>query len=501
MVVRDGFRDCSRVSSIHPVPPIRRAAARAAWVCALSLAIALPAIVLAASMTLARTAHAFSLPDDDSKESGTPPVSMPPPWVVSGVERPAAVPTSSAAVLAEYAPVSIDDLPDYRRPDESAPAFGPEPPPSLTVVTRGRLARGQSLGRALREHGIKPSVIHVIDREMRPVFDFRHSRPGDAYRLAQDTDGNVVDFVYTNKPESSYHLSWNGEGYVVSEEPSELQAEAATLSGEIDSSLYQSILNLGERTALANDFADLFAWDIDFSRQAQPGDRFSILYERLYRTTADGERQYVRPGRILAAQYSGHVGDHSVVLFEQDGRERYFRPDGSSIERAFLAAPLKFSRISSRFTKARAHPILKITRPHNGIDYAAAKGTPIWSVADGTVIFRGKAGASGNLVKIRHLNGYISYYAHLSKFAEGLSVGQRVTQKQVIGFVGDTGLATGPHVCFRVQKHGVYVDPQQIASPAGRPISETAWPAFREQRDLRLSDLGHGPLAAADEAL
>ncbi len=455
------------------------------------------ACALAACALASVSALAFSEPDSDSNASATPPVSMPPPWVIDGVDRPAAPDIDSPAVVAEYAPVSIDELPVYQQPS----IYGPEPAPSLTVVTRGKLARGQSLGRALRDHGIKPSVIHVIDREMRPLFDFRHSRPGDGYRLAQDTDGNLVDFVYTNKPESSYHLTWNGEGYVVSEEPSELQSEAATLAGMIDSSLYKAIQSLGERTALANDFADLFAWDIDFSRNVQPGDRFSILYERLYRTTADGEREYVRPGRILAAQYSGEVGDHSVVLFEQKGRERYFRPDGSSIERAFLAAPLKFSRISSRFNKARAHPILKITRPHNGIDYAAATGTPIWSVADGTVIFRGKAGASGNLVKIRHLNGYVSYYAHLSRFAAGLKVGQRVTQKQEIGYVGDTGLATGPHVCFRVQKHGVYVDPQQIASPAGQPITETAWPAFREQRDLRLTDLGGGPLAAADEAL
>jgi murein DD-endopeptidase MepM/ murein hydrolase activator NlpD len=344
-------------------------------------------------------------------------------------------------------------------------------------------------------------VVHVIAREMRGLFDFRHSRPGDRYRLAQDADGNVVDFRYTNKPDSSYHLTWNGQGYVVSEEASELHAETATIAGVIDSSLYMAIKGLGEKPPLANAFADLFAWDIDFSRNVQPGDAFSILYERLYRVNDDGEREYVRPGRILAAQYNGHVGDHSVVLFEENGVDRYYRPDGSSIERAFLVAPLEFSRISSKFQKARPHPILKITRPHRGIDYAARAGTPIWSVADGVVIFKGRAGASGNLVKVRHSNGYISYYAHLSRFATQLSVGDRVTQKQVIGFVGDTGLATGPHLCFRVQKNGVYVDPLQIASPAGKPVPQEAWPAFREQRDLLLSDLGGHTLVAADEAL
>jgi len=425
------------------------------------------------------------------------PVSAAPPSWLEGLARPPAADNTAPKVVAEYARVSIDSLPAFG----SAQLYGPTAPPELTVVTKGKLGRGQSLGQALRGQGISASVVHVVAREMRGLFDFRHSRPGDRYRLAQDADGNVVDFRYTNKPDSSYHLTWNGEGYVVSEEPSELLAQTATIAGVIDSSLYEAIRGLGEKPPLANQFADLFAWDIDFSRNVQPGDAFSILYERLYRTTDDGEREYVRPGRILAAQYNGNVGDHSVVLFTTETGDRYYRTDGSSIERAFLVAPLKFSRISSRFQKARPHPILKITRAHNGIDYAARRGTPIWSVADGVVIFKGRAGASGNLVKVRHINGYISYYAHLANFSSALSVGDRVEQKQVIGYVGETGLATGPHLCFRVQKNGVYVDPQSIASPAGAPVSETAWPAFRQHRDMVLSDLGGGTLAAADEAL
>lgn len=441
--------------------------------------------------TIVIATHASADPADLS------PVSAAPPSWLEGLDRPSAQETPAPKVVAEYEPVSIDSLPIFG----DAPLYGPTPPPELTVVTKGKLGRGQSLGSALSHQGISPSVVHVIAREMRGLFDFRHSRPGDRYRLAQDADGNVVDFRYTNKPDSSYHLTWNGGGYVVSEETSELHAETATIAGVIDSSLYVAIKGLGEKPPLANAFADLFAWDIDFSRNVQPGDAFSILYERLYRTNDDGEREYVRPGRILAAQYDGHVGNYSVVLFEEDGVGRYYRPDGSSLERAFLAAPLEFSRISSRFQRARPHPILKITRPHRGIDYAARTGTPIWSVADGVVIFKGRAGASGNLVKVRHSNGYISYYAHLSRFATDLSVGDRVTQKEVIGFVGNTGLATGPHLCFRVQKNGVYVDPLQIASPAGKPVAQEDWPAFREQRDLLLSDLGGHTLIAADEAL
>jgi murein DD-endopeptidase MepM/ murein hydrolase activator NlpD len=416
----------------------------------------------------------------------------------SAFDRPAALADKDRTLVAEYAPVSIDSLPDYQ---PEPPNQLPMGPPPLVIVTKGKLKRGESLGKALRRQGVSAGTIHVIAREMRDVFDFRRSRPDDRYRLGQDGDGNVIDFRYSTDPESSYYLAWNGQGYVVTHEAAELQPEVANVSGSVQSSLYDAIVELGEKPQLASDLADIFAWDIDFSRNVHPGDEFQILYERLYRTTDDGEHEYVRPGRILAAHYRGQVGDHSVIYFEEDGMGRYYRPDGSSLERAFLAAPLKFSRISSRFAKARPHPILKITRPHRGIDYAAKTGTPIWAVADGTVIYKGWAGASGNLVKVRHFNGYVSYYAHLSKFPANLKVGQVVTQKEVIGFVGDSGLATGPHVCFRVQRDGVYVDPFKIASPAGAPVDEDSWAAFRQKRDLLLADLAGGELTHSDEAL
>ena len=164
-------------------------------------------------------------------------------------------------------------------------------------------------------------------------------------------------------------------------------------------------------------------------------------------------------------------------------------------------APLRHARITSSYSRARRHPILKVTRPHHGIDYAAAIGMPVWSVATGEVIYRGWAGGFGNLVKVKHNNGYVSYYAHLSRFEKGLRVGDRVTQKQVIGYVGSTGLATGPHVCFRVQRHGQYVNPLDIASPPAEAISGDHWTRFMTLRDVLLSDLGSTTLVVADEAL
>ena len=402
--------------------------------------------------------------------------------------------STEPGLVTEYPAVAIESLPVYQAPAEANN--------SLVVVTRGKLRRGESLSTALRKQGIRMELIHTISSELSTVFDFRNARPGDEYRLGQEAGGHMVDFRYSVDPERSYYLYWTDAGYRVREDEAPLRAEVARVGGQIDSSLYGAVLELGERAQLASDFADIFAWDIDFSRRVQPGDDFQILFERLYRTNADGEEVYVKPGRILAARYRGQAGEHSAIYFQgEENRGSYYRPDGSSVERAFLLAPLKFSRISSSYSSARRHPILNVVRPHRGIDYAARAGTPLWSVGAGTVIFRGWAGGSGNLVKIRHRNGYVSYYAHLSRFEQGLRVGSVVEQKQVIGYVGETGLATGPHVCFRLQKNGRYVNPLDISTPAGDPVATADRLRFESARDLLLADLGTGIQLVADEAL
>jgi murein DD-endopeptidase MepM/ murein hydrolase activator NlpD len=247
----------------------------------------------------------------------------------------------------------------------------------------------------------------------------------------------------------------------------------------------------------------MFAWDLDFARSVQPGDEFRVLYERTYLRDDDGSEAYYGPGRILAARYAGAGGSHSAVYYETaPGRGAYYRPDGSSVERRFLAAPLNYSRVSSSFQHARLHPILKIRRPHYGIDYAAPSGTPVWSVAHGRVIYRGWANGYGRLVKIRHAEGYVSYYAHLSRYTAGLDVGDTVRQKQVIGYVGSSGLATGPHVCFRVQNaKGRFVNPAALSWPSGDPIPAAQRTAVEAVRDQRLAELGPAALVATDEAL
>jgi murein DD-endopeptidase MepM/ murein hydrolase activator NlpD len=394
-------------------------------------------------------------------------------------------------------------------PDEGPPALadagggagdGESPFDGAVSVTRGAILRGQTLFGSLRNRGIERSIIGLITREMAPHFNFRHAQPGNTYRLVRDDSGELLEFRYWMSELDSYRLRRDGERYVVRREVAVLEPRPAHIAGVVSTNLYDAVKELGESANLAADFADIFAWDVDFSRSVQAGDEFRIVYERLYRTDADGASIYVRPGRILAAYYAGTSGSHTAVYYEEaEGHGGYYRPDGTSVQRQFLVAPLRYRRISSSFSSARKHPILNVTRPHRGIDYAAPVGTPIWAVADGKVIFRGQAGGFGNLAKIRHANGYVSYYAHLSRFVTGLRVGQTVRQKQLIGYVGETGLATGPHVCFRIAQDGRYVNPAKLGGPGGEPVPPEARYSFYQVRDAMLAELGSGSLVTATQ--
>lgn len=372
---------------------------------------------------------------------------------------------------------------------ESTEPYGPETASPDFVVIEGKIEKGSSLGAALAAQGVSADAIHTISTTLRPLFDLRRSRAGQVYRLIQRRDGAVVDFRYEISAMKAIHLFQDGNRIAAEEEEPELVRRTARIAGVVSSSVYASLRNLGESPELGHSFTDMFAWDIDFARLAQPGDQFSILYQRIYRIDEAGQEVYVGPGQILAATYEGASGRHSAVYYEANGKGGYYRLDGTSVRRQFLSAPLRYSRISSAYTNARHHPILKVTRPHHGIDYAAPEGTPLWSVADGTVVFKGWSNGYGNLIKVRHSNGYISYYSHMSRFASGLKMGQRVRQQEVIGYVGSTGLATGPHTCFRIEKDGHYVNPSLLKTTSGEPIPAKSMAEFKAHRDALLAEL------------
>jgi len=385
--------------------------------------------------------------------------------------------------------------------DAVAPAAAASPVPVLDVI-EGRLRRNQTLSAALRSRGISAATVHAIAQGMRPVFDFRYSRPGDAFWVGRDADGALVEFRYSRSSIERYLLRRedgpDGELVASAYQP-EIEVRTARLAGLVQTSLYDAMRQLGESGELAHDFAEIFAWDVDFSRNVHPGDEFRLLYERRV-LVEEGREEYLGPGRILAARYSNADADYDAVYFETaKDRGGYYRLDGSSVERQFLRAPLNYRRISSRFSANRLHPVYKVRRAHPAIDYAAATGTPVWSVADGTVIFRGVLGGLGKTVKVRHANGYVSFYGHLSRFPKGLSVGERVRQKQVVGFVGSTGVATGPHLDFRMQYHGRYINPATVQTPPGDPISAALMPEFLAKRDEYLDTLDPRPLRVATQ--
>ncbi len=370
------------------------------------------------------------------------------------------------------------------------------------IVVEGEIRRGESLYGALRRMGAKSGAIEIVTRALSREFDFRKAQPGQSFRLDGDDHGQIFDFRLRTSGSEMLHVVPTSLGFEVRREQSATQVRVSKLAGTITQSVYKTVVELGESPQLAVDFTEIFAWDIDFARAVQPGDELRILYERRFQVDADGREQYLGPGRILAAHFRAAVGDHTAVYFEREpGKGAYYSPDGSAVQRSLLQAPLRYSRISSSFTGSRRHPILKVTRPHQGIDYAAPKGTPVWAVGNGEVTYRGWAGGYGNLVKVRHEGGYVSYYAHLSRFARGLRVGQRVSQKQVIGLVGATGLATGPHVCFRITKDGRYVDPARVSRPTANPIPARLRGNFYGTRDQLLAQLGTRPSFETLEAL
>lgn len=390
---------------------------------------------------------------------------------------------------------------EAQTPKHHAEAAPPTPEPTRRTIS-GTLAAGDILVSELNAQGVDRLTVHYIARDLRPIFDFRDARPGDRFTLVLDEAGRTQDFRYYAPNMVSYHLYRDGETMVAEKEEPEQVQRTARIAGVVTSSLYEAIRDLGETPRLASDFADLFAWDIDFSRSVQRGDQFAILYERLFRRSPDGTEVYAGPGRILAARYEGRSGTRTAAYYEgPDGIGGYYRADGSSVERQFLVAPLRYTRISSAYSEARKHPILKITRAHHGIDYAAPRGTPLYSVADGTISFRGYTKGYGRLVKIKHANGYESYYAHMERYEPGQSVGDHVKQKQVIGYVGSSGLATGPHTCFRVKKDGRFVNPAKLRTPAGDPVPDAEMARFRAARAALFAQLDQRPVVATNEAL
>jgi murein DD-endopeptidase MepM/ murein hydrolase activator NlpD len=267
--------------------------------------------------------------------------------------------------------------------------------------------------------------------------------------------------------------------------PGILCKKLTKVSGVIEDSLFGAIAKAGEQDQLAIDFAEIFAWDIDFRHNLKKGDRFSLIIENYFK-----DDQLFCYGKIKAAEYINQGKVYRAVYFKDPkGQAGYFTPEGLSVRRSFLQSPLKFTRISSGYTNSRFHPILKRYRPHLGVDFAAPQGTPVLSVGDGIVVEKGRKNGNGNMVTIRHPLGYETMYNHLSRFGKNIKVGARIHQKDIIGYVGSTGLSTGPHLDYRMKKNGVFVNPMKEKFPSGFPVENAYRHLFAETSQKLIAQL------------
>jgi len=345
---------------------------------------------------------------------------------------------------------------------------------------------GDTLIESLRDSGLDPSQSIEIISAIKKVFDPRSCRPGDYFEFSADASGKWEYFRYYPSGLNYYSVEKLPAGATAAlKKEREGNKVVDTASGKIKSSLWEAMVSRGLSPELINDFAEKFAWQIDFLTEPRVNDTYKLVWEKF--VTDDGQ---VIKGKILAAQYIASGQLYTAVLYASPkGDENYYSPDGKSLRRAFLKAPLQYARISSYFTRKRFHPILRYFRPHLGIDYAAPSGTPVSSVADGTVIFAARKGGFGNLLRVRHTNGFVSDYGHLKGFKKGVRAGTRVSQGQVIGFVGSTGLSTGPHLDFRISKNGSYINFMAIKFPPAQSISEKEKENFKNYTKPYLTKL------------
>ncbi|MBN2362295.1 MAG: M23 family metallopeptidase [Deltaproteobacteria bacterium] len=333
----------------------------------------------------------------------------------------------------------------------------------------------QTLAGTLQANGLGRSDVNAVIGALKGKLDFRRVRPGDAVSIQLNAKGVPLRVEYrtqwTQAPGELFVARRGEERWISERRVLPFETRRALVSGRIESTLYGSMLEAGETPTLIDSFADVFGWEIDFHREVQTGDKFKALVEKRY---ADG--RFVGYGRILAAEYDAQGNVYRGFLFESGESGGYFNEKGQSLQKSFLRAPVAVSHITSRYGM-RKHPILKTHRMHAGIDYAAPKGTPVYTVADGTVVVRGYHGAIGNMVAVRHPNGYETIYGHLSRYAAP-RVGTKVRQKEVIGYCGSTGMSTGPHVHFAMKKNGKLVNPMRQEFPRGKPVPEAQRKAF-----------------------
>lgn len=338
---------------------------------------------------------------------------------------------------------------------------------TLSVI-HDQVKRNEFLADILLRHGVDYQVIDYIARNTKDTFDVRKIKYGNNYCVicSNDSLANPLYFVYEITA-SSYVLYHLQDSVYAELGKKEIRTVLTSTVGEIESSLWNSLVDANADPNLANELSEIYAWTIDFFG-LQKGDTYKAIYDTYYI-----DNDYIGLGKVKAASFNHGNKNMYAFYFEQHGKGDYFDEEGNSLQRTFLKAPLRYSRISSGYSNSRLHPVLKIRRPHHGVDYAAPAGTPVYTVGDGVILQKGyQKGGGGNYIKVKHNGTYTTVYMHLKGFAKGIKVGQHVNQGDLIGYVGRTGLATGPHLDFRFYRNGKAINPLKVESPPSKPVEE-----------------------------
>ncbi|HZL76153.1 MAG TPA: peptidoglycan DD-metalloendopeptidase family protein [Bacteroidales bacterium] len=373
-------------------------------------------------------------------------------------------------------------------PDSAALILQKEPvlvfgiPSDSFNLIPGHIKPNGFLSQILLEHGVTMQEIDQVIKNSKSVFDVRNIRSGNSYTLFCDTGSlsRARYLVYEHDPTTCYIFSFR-DSLNITPFRKEIRKVIKYSSGTIETSLWDAMINGGMHPSLAVQLSDIFAWTVDFFG-LQKGDSFKVIYEESFI-----DDKSLGAGRIFGAQFSWSGKTITAVPFIQDGKESFFEDDGNSLRKAFLKAPLSFSRITSRFSSSRMHPILRIRRPHYGVDYAAPIGTPVHAVGDGRVISTTIENGSGRMVKISHNSVYSTAYLHLSRFGDGIQAGVFVKQGDIIGYVGSSGLSTGPHLDFRFYQNGYPIDPLKVVAPPVEPVSDANKGRFEINKNVVLS--------------
>lgn len=349
---------------------------------------------------------------------------------------------------------------------------------SLTVK------RNETLSDILESYHLLNADVSEIAKRSRSIFDVRKLRVGKKYHLYTDDDSlNTVKYFVYEKDKISFIVYDLCDSINIYSGKKEVKIVKETKSAVIKSSLYDALLENNASIELAIEMSKIFAWQIDFYH-LQKGDNFKVIYEEEF-----VDNQMVGIGKVLGAYFKHYNKEYFAIPFVQDSVYQYFDENGNSLRKEFLKTPMEFARISSRYSLRRLHPILKVYRPHTGVDYAAPTGTPIRTVGDGEVIAASYSKSNGNYIKIRHNSVYTTAYLHMSRFGKGIKRRTTVKQGQVIGYVGSTGLATGPHLHFMFYMNGNYVNPLKVEIPPSHPVKEELRNNFEQQKKMVMDEL------------